>query len=173
MEPERLTLVQPDLALREAFFEMYADYAAHGEERYLAEAADYAGTLYRLDLAHHGEVPAGLVPSTHYWLLRDDGTLLGGCRLRHALSDDLWQDGGHIGYDIRPSLRNRGYATRMLALALDAARARGLEWVLLTIAPSNLPSIRVAEKYGARRIGVGEQSGNLQFRIDLPPRGVG
>ena len=169
---ESLDLVRPCRALREAFFEMYADYAAHGEERYLAEAADYEGTLARLDLAHRGEVPAGLVPSTHYWLLRGDGTLLGGCRLRHGLSESLWQDGGHIGYDIRPSMRNRGYATRMVALALDEARRRGLEWVLLTIAPSNTPSIRVAEKHGARRIGVGEQSGNLQFRIDLPPAGV-
>ena len=146
---------------------MYADYIAHGEDRYRAEAADYEGTLARLDLAHLGQVPAGLVPSTHYWLLRSDGTLMGGCRLRHELSDPLWQDGGHIGYDIRPSKRNRGYATRMLALALDKARERGLEWVLLTVSPYNKASLRVAEKNGARCIGVGEESGNLQLRIDL------
>jgi predicted acetyltransferase len=167
-----LELVRPSLDLRDAFLEMYRDYEEGDSKFYDSLAADFEAELEQLERAHRGEVRSGLVAWTSFFLRREDGLLLGGCRLRHALSDSLWQDGGHIGYDIRPSRRNRGYATRMLALALDKARERGLEWVLLTISPYNKASIRVAEKNGARCIGVADQSGNLRFRIDLGGKGI-
>jgi predicted acetyltransferase len=93
--------------------------------------------------------------------------MLGGIRLRHRLSERLWQDGGHIGYDIRPSERGKGYATKMLELVLEKARERGLPWVLLTVDPSNVASIRVMEKNGAHKIGKASESGYYQYRIDL------
>ena len=167
-----LKLVRPSTALRDAFLEMYVEYDEGQSKIYDSLAEDFEVELEQLDRADRGLVREGLVGWTTFFLQRDDGVLLGGCRLRHGLSDSLWQDGGHIGYDIRPSMRNRGYATRMLALALDDARGRGLEWVLLTISPYNKASFRVAEKNGARCIGVGEESGNLQFRIDLGPEGI-
>ncbi len=167
-----LELVRPTLAMRDAFLEMYREIEEGQSKFYDFLAADFEEELDQLDCAHRGVVRSGLVGWTTYFLVREDGVLLGGCRLRHGLSDSLWQDGGHIGYDIRPSMRNRGYATRMLALVLDKARERGLEWVLLTISPYNKASIRVAEKNGARCIGVAEESGNLQFRIDLGRKGI-
>jgi predicted acetyltransferase len=171
--PERLRLVRLSEELEPAFREMAADYAAGGIDRYAKRAADFPAHLEHLRAAERGEVAPHLVPGTHYFLQDDSGALLGGLRLRHALNDALWQDGGHIGYDIRPSARNRGLATRMLALALDAARARGLPWVLLTIEESNHASIRVAEKNGADPLGRAEKSGLLRFRIDLTPGAAG
>lgn len=145
---------------------MAADFEAAGEAR--GDLGDLDAFIARCRRFERGTVPRGLVPATTYWLLRDDGVVLGGCRLRHRLNDALWQDGGHIGYDIRPSFRNRGYASEMLALALEEARQRGLDWVLLTVAPSNRPSIRVIEKNGGELIGTALESGYLQFRIRLP-----
>jgi predicted acetyltransferase len=57
----------------------------------------------------------------------------------------------------------------MLALVLEEARGRGLDWVLLTVDPANRPSIRVIEKNGGEQIGTAEESGYLQFRIRLHP----
>ena len=144
---------------------MAADFEAAGEER--ADLADISAYIEGCRKYDRGAVPKGHVPATTYWLVRDDGAVLGSCRLRHRLDEGLWQDGGHIGYDIRPSFRNRGHATEMLALVLEEARRRGLDWVLLTVDPSNQPSIRVIEKTGGERIGTAEESGYLQFRVRL------
>ena len=157
--------MKPAEGFAAAAAEMAADFEAAGEER--ADLADIPAYVERCRKHDRGAVPRGLVPATTYWLVRDDGAVLGSCRLRHRLTDSLWQDGGNIGYDIRPSCRNRGYATEMLALVLEEARRRGLGWVLLTVAPTNLPSIRVIEKNGGERIGTARKSGYLQFRIRL------
>ncbi|MHC4339672.1 MAG: GNAT family N-acetyltransferase [Planctomycetota bacterium] len=164
---DELRLVKLTPGLEEAFRELQAEYAAAGEGYHRPGSQDFAGWLRGLRDRERGVVPEGQVPSTAYWLQRRDGRLLGGVRLRHRLSSGLWQDGGHIGYDIRPSERSRGYGTRMLALALKKAEAHGLDWVLLTVAPDNTPSIRVIEKNGGHLIGKAEESGNLQYRIDL------
>src|SRR4051812_33177248 len=43
-------------------------------------------------------LPDGLVPSTTFWLVDDDGQVLGMTRLRHHLNEGLRIHGGHIGY---------------------------------------------------------------------------
>ena len=54
----------------------------------------------------------------------------------------------HIGYVIRSSEWGKGYGTYMLKLALDKARAMGLEKVLITCSENNIASARVMEKNG-------------------------
>jgi len=60
--------------------------------------------------------------------------------------------GGHIGYGIRPSERQKGYATTGLQLALEEARKRGLDQVLLTCGVDNLASRRVILANGGQEI---------------------
>ena len=50
------------------------------------------------------------------------GQVIGFLALRHRLNDFLLQEGGHIGYSVRPSRRRAGHASRALALALPARR---------------------------------------------------
>ena len=38
--------------------------------------------------------------------------------IRHYLNEELSKFGGHIGYSIRPTERNKGYAHEQLKLAL-------------------------------------------------------
>jgi predicted acetyltransferase len=159
-------LAKPAEDLAAAAAEMAADFKAVGEER--EDLADLAAYIKRCRKYDRGAAPKGHVPATTYWLVGENGAVLGTCRLRRRLNASLWQDGGHIGYDIRPSCRNRGYATRMLALVLEEARRQEMDWVLLTVDPANRPSIRVIEKNGGERIGTAEKSGYLQFRIVLP-----
>ncbi|MCG8592530.1 MAG: GNAT family N-acetyltransferase [Proteobacteria bacterium] len=79
--------------------------------------------------------------------------LVGGARLRHRLIPVLHLDGGHIGYEIRPSDRRRGYATELLRCVLAEAASRGLTRVLLTAAQDNAASIRVIESNGGEADG--------------------
>jgi predicted acetyltransferase len=68
--------------------------------------------------------------------------------IRHALTPCLEAHGGHIGYSIRPTEQRKGYATRMLALALEKARQIGLQRVLITCDQRNVASARVIQKNG-------------------------
>jgi predicted acetyltransferase len=68
--------------------------------------------------------------------------------IRHRLTDRLRQAGGHIGYDVRPSARRRGYATMMLREALPIARGLGVTAALLTCDIDNVASRKVIERVG-------------------------
>ncbi|MCL1631983.1 GNAT family N-acetyltransferase [Sporolactobacillus sp. CPB3-1] len=84
----------------------------------------------------------GWVPATLYFLVDEQNYLYGSVHLRHELNEALVNLGGHIGYGIRPSERHKGYATKMLALALDKARNLQLKRVLLTCDQNNIGSAK-------------------------------
>jgi|GEM_PF-157516 len=109
---------------------------------------DFAASVRQLEQESRGEgMPDWFVPQHTCWLVRA-GRLLGEIRLRQWLTPPLENFGGHIGYVIRPSEWGKGYGTRMLALALEKARALGLPRVLLTCDDENIASARVIEKNG-------------------------
>ncbi|MEM5775043.1 MAG: hypothetical protein AAGU05_08600, partial [Anaerolineaceae bacterium] len=59
-------------------------------------------------------LPPGFVPYATYWLVRDDGVILGNSALRFALTPALEDLGGHIGYRIHPFERRKGYGKLIL-----------------------------------------------------------
>jgi predicted acetyltransferase len=93
--------------------------------------------------------PAGFVACTTFWYA--DGTeYLGRVAVRHALTAALRVRGGHIGYDVRPAARRRGYATAMLRGVLPVARDLGIAEAMVTCDDANVASIRVIEANGGR-----------------------
>jgi predicted acetyltransferase len=107
--------------------------------------------------------PEGHVPATNLWLV-DSGDYLARIAIRHRLTDRLRQAGGHIGYDVRPSARRRGFATTMLRDALPVARGLGLTTVLLTCDVGNVASRKVIERAG----GVLEDQREEKWRFWVP-----
>ncbi len=94
-------------------------------------------------------VKEGWVPASQYLCVRkEDGRLVGMINIRHELNEYLFRQGGHIGYMIHASERRKGYATRMLALALDECRRMGLGRVLVTCDRNNVGSARTIQNNG-------------------------
>ena len=93
-------------------------------------------------------LPTGYVPETFLFAFVGP-RIVGRVAIRHMLNAFLEREGGHIGYVVVPEFRRRGYATRMLALALGLATEElGIDEVLVVCADSNIGSIRVIERNG-------------------------
>jgi predicted acetyltransferase len=96
-------------------------------------------------------LPEGRVHCTYYWItdgVGADEEFVGYLALRHALTPWLLEEGGHIGYAVRPSRRRQGHAGRALALAVREAAALGLDRVLVTCDEDNAGSWRTIEGAG-------------------------
>ena len=66
-----------------------------------------------------GTVPKNKVPATQFILTdTDTGRIYGMLQVRHELNEYLRKYAGHIGYSVRPTERRKGYAKKMLKLAL-------------------------------------------------------
>lgn len=89
------------------------------------------------------------IPGTTYFIFREvDNKLIGIMDIRHGLNDFLSKYGGHIGYNVIVSERNKGYGTKILALALEECEKFGIDQVLVTCTSDNIASQRVIEKNG-------------------------
>ncbi len=95
------------------------------------------------------DLPEGFVPATEYWIIDEHDKYVGRLQIRHEFNDYLRNFGGHIGYNIRPSARRKGYASQALTLGLEKAKELGLGKVLITCNDDNIASIKVIEKHGA------------------------
>lgn len=148
-----MQLVTPSAKWRAAFLDMARECAAAGDERYALAISDFDAYLRRLEARRRSEyLPAGEVPQAEFWLV-DDGEVIACARLRLTLTPALEVEGGHVGYDVRPSMRRRGYATELLRLTVVEARAYGIERVLVTCDDDNVGSIRVIEHNGGMLAG--------------------
>jgi len=77
---------------------------------------------------------------------------------------------GHIGYGVRPSERRKGYATQMLALALEKCRTLNIEKVLVSCDKDNIGSAKTIMKNGGTLFNeYTEDDGNItqQYWITL------
>ena len=68
------------------------------------------------------DIPENWVPASTYFLVDETHKIFGAVNIRHRLTDNLMIEGGHVGYGIRPSVRNQGYGTKILKMALDILR---------------------------------------------------
>ncbi|MFO7957012.1 MAG: GNAT family N-acetyltransferase [Candidatus Brocadiia bacterium] len=147
MTQDKCSLVAPSARFEEAFREMAAEFRHAGQDRHEDLPKDFGEYVRRLRAQSRGiGLKPGHVAQSTYWLVSPDGRVLGTSRLRHRLTPQLEHSGGHIGYDVRPSERRKGYGTRLLALTLQRARELGMERVLLTCDDDNLASARIIEK---------------------------
>ena len=146
---EKIILVKPDLS--------YADEIIKYKEESLAESPIINGSagLDRFSSIEdwlqelkkrscEDTVPKGLVPSSTYLGVREkDNYIVGMIDIRHYLNEYLTQVGGNIGYGVRKTERNKGYAKQMLKLALEKCKELKIKRVLITCDEDNIASEKV------------------------------
>lgn len=154
-EKPKLQLYPPTKEIVDSFLEAVHEFGVSSEysqEQIEEISKDPEAWIDRLKKTNdRNNVLEGRVPSSLFWAI-EDGKYIGRIQLRHELNDKLRNHGGHIGYAVRPSERNKGYATRMLAAALEKARDIGLTEVLMTTMEDNVPSRKVIEANGGKLI---------------------
>lgn len=92
--------------------------------------------------------PGEISASTFFYVREDDDRILGMVNIRYGLNEFLFNEGGHIGYSIRPGEQGKGYATQMLEQALLFCQFIGLDQVLVICEKNNVASARVIQKCG-------------------------
>lgn len=82
------------------------------------------------------------------YFFMDDEMLLGAISIRYKCADA----DGHSGFGIRPSERNKGYATKMLSLALPIMKNYGITPVVISCAKDNTGSAKTIQNNGGKYI---------------------
>jgi predicted acetyltransferase len=154
---DRIVLVPFSPERGEEFEEMLGEFRVAGEMHvYAGDFAvawgGYAGFYDLVSRMKHGGCPKPEIVPMDSYFIEADRRILGDLFIRHRLNTMLEKMGGHIGYKVRPSLRNRGVATIALRLGLEKLRVMGVERALVTCKRNNLASARVIEKCGGVRI---------------------
>jgi predicted acetyltransferase len=156
-------LARPDVRLHASWAETITDFGSdtlHGSGAWhgnggpldLTEAGCAAFVAMVLPYADPAfEPPEDRVHCDYYWITEGEGRdeqVVGFLALRHSLTAWLLEEGGHIGFAVRPSRRGRGHASRALALAVRRSAELGLDRVLLTCDEDNVASARTIERNG-------------------------
>jgi predicted acetyltransferase len=146
---ENVILVKPDAS--------YAgEIRSYREEMLLAGSSmDGTGALRRVEdplewlkynaiMENPNTVPENKVPATQFVLTdTDTGRIYGMLQVRHDLNEYLRKFAGHIGYSVRPTERRKGYAKKMLKMALKYCRdVLGMQRVMVSCLVENEASRR-------------------------------
>ena len=172
---DKIILVEPDLS--------YADEIIKYKEESLAESPIINGSagldrfssieIWFEELKKRScedTVPEGLVPSSTYLAVREkDNYIVGMIDIRHYLNEYLTQVGGHIGYGVRKTERNKGYAKQMLKLALEKCKELKIKKVLITCDEDNIASEKIILSANAKLEDIRNVDGEnkKRFWIDL------
>lgn len=146
-----MELVEPSEKYRQSYLEALKEFHSEGwnlEFRYNEIASDFEKFTKSLR-DKKNERTASRVPETYLWAVEAE-QFIGRISIRHELNQNLLKIGGHIGYEVRPTERKKGYGLLMLQMALPIARKLGIKKALLTCDDTNIPSIRIIESCGGQ-----------------------
>lgn len=148
-----LFLVDPSEKYRKSFEDYILAYRRINDKHYfikyrkaLENFREYLNELY--DYYTGKNLPEGEVATSTFWLIYEK-TVVGVLRIRHQEIECA----GHIGYDISPDHRNRGYGSQILKLALEKAKEMGMYEVILTCEINNIASRKIIEKNNGKLLG--------------------
>ncbi|MBE5888852.1 MAG: GNAT family N-acetyltransferase [Lachnospiraceae bacterium] len=140
-----IKLVKLSEQYKDQLFEMMDEWTAANERivPYAIRKNDYHNFEYYLENLEIKEEIDGKVPDTTLFCLDVDRNIfVGAVNIRHYLNEAMLLNVGHIGDGIRPSERRKGYATKMISLALEECKKLGIDKVLMVCDKNNIGSAK-------------------------------
>jgi predicted acetyltransferase len=143
-----LTLIEINESLKEAAMDYKREFSENAEIIHGGAGLDVYGSFEEwLSALNDNSDPATLRPnrvlaSTFFAKDVKVGKIVGIIDIRQTLNDYLLEFGGHIGYSVRKSERQKGYAKEMLGLALEKCKNWGILHVLITCDKDNPASAK-------------------------------
>ena len=164
-----MELRRPELEDKEKILEMLADFEAAGSRQdgfFGGANFAYEDWLETIQLAEAGlGLSQGFVPYIQLISFAADGQAVGFLNLRLRLNDYLLQEGGHIGYSIRPFARGKGLAKEQLRQGLQVAKSKNIKRVLVTCDCDNSASRAVILANGGALEDI--RGGKERYWIDV------
>lgn len=171
----RVLLIKPAVELENEYRSFYQEWKESGENMVpwviQKDPSNFTAMVqFLLDNENSKNPHEGRAPSSTYWLVNDAKKVIGAVNIRHQLTESLLNRGGHIGYGIRHSERRKGYATKLLSLALEKAKELGIQRALVTCDKNNIGSLKtIIKNGGVPDTDFIEENGNIvkRFWIEL------
>lgn len=165
-----MILRRPSQIDKEAILEMMAEFereqSAHDGGFWNPDNFVYEEWLEENLQAEAGlNIPENWVPAIQLVSFDVAGQALGFFNLRLRLNDYLLEKGGHIGYSIRPSERDKGYAKESLRQGLQIAKEKNIKRALVTCSTGNPASRAVILANGGELEDV--RNGTERYWIEL------
>ncbi|MGR3764359.1 GNAT family N-acetyltransferase [Rossellomorea sp. NS-SX7] len=168
---ENVRLVKPSPEYKEEYLDFHKEWKSSGEDMIpwviKKDPSDFNEMIQSLLDAEKGKnLPQGWVPDTTFWLVEENNRVLGVVNIRHSLTENLMNSGGHVGYGIRPSERKKGYATKLLSLSLEKTKELGIDATLVVCDKWNEASKRtILNNGGISDKDFIEEDGNVILRF--------
>ncbi|MBI9010615.1 MAG: GNAT family N-acetyltransferase [Clostridiales bacterium] len=148
----KVHLVEPTSIFEESFKRYAQSYEEINDEHYFRKykksLTDFKGYIKDLEnLANGINLIEGDIPTSIFWLIYNE-EVVGVVRVRHEETGTA----GHIGYDVSPRFRNKGYGNEILKLSLLETKKLGIETVVLTCSVDNLYSKKIIENNNGKII---------------------
>ncbi|MBO5177243.1 MAG: HAD-IIB family hydrolase [Lachnospiraceae bacterium] len=156
---DNLRLVQPVAEHKSRYEEMMDEWEAFGGRINPGAMRRYSKKLGRNVSYEHwlGWMEEDRKETQSLYFLMQEERILGAISLRYC---SMGID-GHIGFGIRPSERRKGYATKMLELALPLMREYGQNPVIISCAKDNVGSAKTIQNNGGKLIDEVDDEGEL------------
>ena len=163
-------LIEPNKEYKKSFENYVLEYKKINDDHYFNKYKKALENFdeYINDLSNYSkgiDLLQDEVMTSTFWLI-DNDEVVGVVRIRHQEVECA----GHIGYDISPAYRNKGYGTNILKLALEKASKIGIKEAIVNCNIDNIASKRVIEKNNGELLGTifdEEENENL-YKYSVP-----
>lgn len=153
----KLHIVKPDLYFFGQYNDMMKEWNESGTQiapwfldKPFDNLEDFAKFIQMLDDCENAALDKKYSSTSSYFVIDENGRLIGATSLRHYLTVEGYNTWGHIGYGVRPSERLKGYAVQMLKIMLEEAGHKKMHKALVACHTSNIGSVRVIESCNGR-----------------------
>ena len=150
-------LVKPHVEFKDSYLNALDEFHAEGRYQFLDRdeiAKDFGKFVDDLNEGRrHLHKPYAdwvePVPETILWLVKED-RYIGTFNIRHRLNWHLEKWGGHINFNIRPSMRGKGFGKKILQKGMPYICYLGIDRALVTVSPKNAGAIKIIEFCGGK-----------------------